>query len=74
MPELVPPDVRYQKSFLEAAEEVLWSTDDNHYAGLAVFPPVDDYPGEDYDLEELRSTETFAVFASLSIHGLKTPG
>ena len=54
MPELVPPHVRYQKSFLEAAEEILRSTDDDHYAGLSVFPPVDGYPGEEYELEELR--------------------
>lgn len=64
MPELVPPDVRYQKSFLEAAEEVFWSSDDDHYAGLAVFPPVDGYPGEQYALDDLRSRETFAVFVS----------
>jgi predicted acetyltransferase len=64
VPELVRPNVRYQKSFLEAAEEVFWSTEDNHYAGLSVYPAVDDYPGEEYELDDLRSVETFAVFAA----------
>jgi predicted acetyltransferase len=63
MAELVPPHVRYQKSFLEAAEEILWSSDDDHYAGLAVFPPVDGYPGDVYELAELQSTDTFSEFA-----------
>ena len=57
MPELVAPDVRYQRSFLEAAEEILWSSDDDHYAGLSVFPTVDDYPGEEFALDELRSAD-----------------
>lgn len=63
MPELVSPNLRYQKSFLEAAQEILWSSDDDHYAGLAVFPPVDDYPGEEYGLAELQSAGTFSEFA-----------
>lgn len=64
MAELVAPHERYQASFLDAAEEVLGSPDDNHYAGLAVFPSVGDYPGDEYEVADLRSTATFAQFAA----------
>jgi len=62
MPELVDPDPRYQESFLAAAVEVHESDDDDHYAGLAVLPPVGDFPGRDYDLADLRSPTRFATF------------
>lgn len=77
MPELVPPHVRYQKSFIEAAEEILWSTDDDHYAGLSIFPAVDDYPGEEYELADLHAVGIFEEFArrlrSTADHGTWFP-
>lgn len=64
MAELVAPHERYQASFIAAAEEVLSSSDDDHYAGLAVFPAVDGYPGEEYRLADLRSAATFGEFTA----------
>lgn len=64
MPELVAPDPRYQESFLVAAAEVHASTDDDHYAGLAVLPPVGDFPGREYDVADLQSPTAFATFAA----------
>lgn len=63
MAELVAPHERYQASFLDAADEVLRSSDDDHYAGLSVFPSVGDYPGEEYEPAALRTGSTFAEFA-----------
>jgi predicted acetyltransferase len=63
MPELVAPSPRFQKSFLEAVEEIFASDDDNHYAGLNVIPPVGDFPGESYSLDDLRDPEVFAEYA-----------
>jgi len=64
MAELVDPDPRYQESFLSAAAEVLASADDDHYAGLAVLPPVGDFAGRAYELAELRSAAVFATFTT----------
>jgi predicted acetyltransferase len=64
MPELTVPSVRYQASFVEAVEEILASNDDDHYAGLTVVPPVGDYPGDFYTLDQLRDPETFATYVS----------
>jgi predicted acetyltransferase len=61
--ELVAPHERYQASFLAAVEEILSGPDDDHYAGLAVFPSVGDYPGDEYELEDLQSPQVFAEFA-----------
>jgi predicted acetyltransferase len=62
MPELVAPDVRFHRSFVEAVEEILESSDDDHYAGLTVIPPVGDFPGEFYTLEQLRRPDAFATY------------
>jgi predicted acetyltransferase len=64
MPELVAPAVRYHRSFVMAVEEILESTDDDHYAGLTVIPPVGDFPGEFYTLEQLRDPDAFASYAA----------
>jgi predicted acetyltransferase len=63
MPELVVPSRSFHKSFVEAVEEILESEDDNHYAGLNVIPPVGEYPGESYALDDLRDPEVFAEYA-----------
>jgi predicted acetyltransferase len=63
MPELVAPSRRFQKSFVEAASEILACEDDDHYAGLTVIPPVGDYPGESYTLDDLRDPDLFAAYA-----------
>ena len=64
MPELVAPSRRFHKSFLEAVEEILESDDDDHYAGLNVIPPIGEYPGESYMLDELRDPDVFAEYAA----------
>jgi predicted acetyltransferase len=64
MPELATPAVRFQASFVEAVEEILASTDDNHFAGLTVIPPVGSFPGEFYTLAQLRDPEAFAVYVA----------
>jgi predicted acetyltransferase len=64
MPELVAPSRRFHLSFVGAVEEILESDDDDHYAGLTVIPPVGDFPGESYTLDELRDPAVFAVYAS----------
>src|SRR5262245_20073048 len=64
MPELVIPDVRFHDSFVAAAEELLASSDDDHYAGLTVIPPVGDYPGESYQLDDLRAPGVFAAYVA----------
>jgi predicted acetyltransferase len=63
MPELVVPSRRLHRSFVQAVEEILASDDDDHYAGLSVIPPVDDFPGESYTLEDLRDPRQFAAYA-----------
>jgi predicted acetyltransferase len=62
MPELVAPHVRFHRSFVEAVDEILASSDDDHYAGLTVIPPVGDFPGEFYTPEQLRRPETFETY------------
>jgi predicted acetyltransferase len=64
MPELVVPSRRFHRSFVAAVEEILDSEDDDHYAGLAVIPPVGDYAGESYTLEQLRDPDVFAEYAA----------
>jgi acetone carboxylase gamma subunit len=39
--ELVMPHARFQRSYVAAAEEILASSDDNHYAGLTVGRDID---------------------------------
>ena len=63
MPELVVPSRRFHRSFVEAAEEIIESEDDDHYAGLTVFPPIGDFPGESFTLSELQDADLFAVYA-----------
>jgi predicted acetyltransferase len=63
MPELVAPSPRYRTSFIEAVEEILDSDDDEHYAGLTVIPPVGEFPGESYTLDDLRDPDLFAAYA-----------
>jgi predicted acetyltransferase len=64
MPELTVPSVRYHASFVDAVEEILDSSDDDHYAGLTVIPPVGSFPGEFYTLDQLRDPEAFAVYVA----------
>jgi predicted acetyltransferase len=42
--------------------EILNGSDDDHYAGLTVIPPVGDYEGETFAVDALRSTRTFAIY------------
>lgn len=62
MPELVRPSVRYHQSFVAAVEEILSSSDDDHYAGLNVIPPVGEFPGESFTLAQLRRPDDFADY------------
>jgi predicted acetyltransferase len=63
MPELVAPSRRFHRTFVAAVEEILASEDDDHYAGLTVIPPVGDFSGESYTLDELRDPDMFAAYA-----------
>jgi predicted acetyltransferase len=64
MPKLVAPSRRFHRSFVEAVEEILESDDEDHYAGLMVIPPVGDFPGESYTLDQLRDPNHFAAYAA----------
>ncbi len=60
---LVPPDVRYHASFLEAVEEFTQSQgEDARFAGLGVLAAVGDFPGEFFTAEELRQEPTFSAY------------
>jgi predicted acetyltransferase len=63
MPELVRPDVRYQQSFLSAAEEFQAAGDDG-FTGLVVLPPIGDFAGESVTLQELADPGPFADFVT----------
>jgi predicted acetyltransferase len=62
MPELVRPSPRFQRSFVEAAEEILAAEDDDHYTGLTIISPIGDFPGESFTLDELRDRDVFAAY------------
>ena len=60
---LVPPDVRYHASFLEAVEEFTQSQgEDVRFAGLGVLAAVGDFPGEFFTAEELLQEPTFSAY------------
>jgi predicted acetyltransferase len=63
MPELVPPDARYQQSFLAAVEEFR-AAGDEQFTGLSVIPPVGGFPGEAVTSEELADLSAFVAFVT----------
>lgn len=73
MAQLVQPDPRFHHSYVRAAEELLDSSDDDHYAGLTVIPPFGDFPGESYTIAQLRDAGIFAAYVTRII-GAGDPG
>ncbi len=64
MPELVAPDSRYQRSFLEAVDELLAAGDDERAAGLTTIIAIGDFPGESYPLDELSDADRFTAYVN----------
>ena len=62
MPELVVPDVRYQRSFLASVVEIRERGEDERYAGLTIIGAIGDYEGEYFPFETLHDPETFAEY------------
>lgn len=62
MPDLIAPDGRVHRSFLEAVTEFRVAGED-HYTGLVILHTAAGFPGEEYTLEEIRNPLTFARFA-----------
>ncbi|MEP6666391.1 MAG: GNAT family N-acetyltransferase [Nocardioidaceae bacterium] len=62
MPELVRPDPRYQRSFLEAVNEIRALDEDERYCGLTIIGQVGDFEGEFFPFESLHDVETFAAY------------
>ncbi len=62
MAELVDPDPRYQRSFLEAVDEVRAAGEDERHAGLTVIGATDHFDGEFFEAETLHDLDTFATF------------
>jgi predicted acetyltransferase len=71
MPELVAPDVRYQRSFLDGVQE-FQAAGDEHFGGLVVIPPVGDFAGVTMTSEQLADPERFAAFIA-QLHQLADP-
>ncbi len=68
MAELAHPSRLFHRSFIEAAEEIVVSADDDHYTGLTVIRPIGDFPGESFTLDEVREPRTFAAYTTRLIN------
>ncbi len=62
MAELVRPDPRYQRSFLDAVREIRFLEEDERYAGLTIIGQVGDFEGEFFPFESLHDLDTFTEF------------
>ncbi len=62
MPELVNPQPRFQRSFLEFVEEVLAAGEEERSTGLATIPAIGDSPGESFTRHELQDPSRFAAY------------
>ncbi|MGI8435224.1 MAG: GNAT family N-acetyltransferase [Nocardioidaceae bacterium] len=73
MPLLVPPDSRFQVSFLESVEEFEHTLgEDARFAGLGVLAAVGVFPGEMFTAQQLRDQETFAAYTA-RLHEVSLP-
>ncbi len=59
MLELVTPQSRFHRSFVEAADEFL-AVGEEPFAGIVVWPANDSFAGRAYTRAELGSLERFA--------------
>ncbi len=64
MPELVDPDPRYQRSFLESVEEWLAAGDAERWAGLSTIPAIGESEGEAFTLVELADPSRFSTYTA----------
>jgi predicted acetyltransferase len=60
---LVDPDVRYQRSFLAAADEFV-AAGQEHYAGLVTLAPEPGFAGVEFTRDGLEDPGTFARFTA----------
>lgn len=60
---LVDPDPRYQRSFLDAADEFV-AEGNAHYAGIVTIEPGNGYAGVEFTREGLEDPAEFARFTS----------
>jgi predicted acetyltransferase len=60
---LVDPDPRFQRSFLEAADEFV-AAGQEHYAGIVSMPAEPGFPGVEFTREGLEDPEQFARFTA----------
>jgi predicted acetyltransferase len=60
---LVDPDPRFQRSFLDAADEFI-DEGNAPYAGLLVMPPDASFAGVEFTRDGLEDADTFARFTS----------
>jgi predicted acetyltransferase len=60
---LVDPDPRFQRSFLEAADEFV-AAGQEHYAGLVSMPAEPGFAGVEFTREGLEDREQFARFTA----------
>ena len=62
MPELVDPDLRFQRSFLRAVGEIRSAGEDERYAGLTVIGRTENYAGEFFPSDALADRDLFSEF------------
>ena len=64
MPELIPPSVRCQASFLVAVQEIRAAGESEHTTGLSILPPIGDFEGEAVTLADVEDADAFAAFTT----------
>jgi predicted acetyltransferase len=62
MAELVRPEPRYQRSFLDSVREIRFLEEDERYCGLTIIGQVGDFEGEFFSFTSLHDLDTFAAY------------